>query len=218
MTATDHSRFAEWDASYVLGALSPADRKEYEDHLATCPLCREAVAELAPLPGLLARTRPEQGTTPPLPDDLVERMIDRDRRSASRRRGRLWALAAAILLVVVLGVSAAVQLHRLGGPEPVAMSPQDGTGMTAELTVESVAWGTRLSIECTYPDAWGGDASYALQVTDADGVTTRISTWNAVPGRTATMEAATALSADDIASIEITDADGDVLLSSPVDG
>ena len=32
----DHARFAEWDSAYVLGALSPAERREYEEHLETC--------------------------------------------------------------------------------------------------------------------------------------------------------------------------------------
>ena len=54
----EHAAFAEWDAAYVLGALSPDDRHAYEDHLAGCERCRAAVAELAPLPGLLARGRP----------------------------------------------------------------------------------------------------------------------------------------------------------------
>lgn len=47
--------YAHSDASYVLGALSPAERTDYERHLTTCPECREAVAEIAVLPGLLAR-------------------------------------------------------------------------------------------------------------------------------------------------------------------
>ncbi|MCZ2263463.1 anti-sigma factor family protein, partial [Isoptericola sp. QY 916] len=46
--------YREWDAAYVLGALSPADRRDYEEHLAGCDACRAAVAELAGLPGLLA--------------------------------------------------------------------------------------------------------------------------------------------------------------------
>src|SRR5438874_8480896 len=41
--------------SYVLGALAPAERSGYEQHIATCAECRNAVAELAGLPGLLGR-------------------------------------------------------------------------------------------------------------------------------------------------------------------
>jgi hypothetical protein len=51
-------KFAQWDAAYVLGALSPADRREYEEHLASCPACQEAVSELAAIPGLLAQVSP----------------------------------------------------------------------------------------------------------------------------------------------------------------
>ncbi|POH71302.1 hypothetical protein C3B59_01510 [Cryobacterium zongtaii] len=47
-------RFREWDAAYLLGALSPEDRHAFERHLPTCPACAGAVAELAGLPGILA--------------------------------------------------------------------------------------------------------------------------------------------------------------------
>jgi len=32
----DH-RYAMWDAAYVLGSLSPGDRREFEAHMANCP-------------------------------------------------------------------------------------------------------------------------------------------------------------------------------------
>ena len=32
--------YAEWDAAYVLGALSPAERLEFEGHLSGCGRCR----------------------------------------------------------------------------------------------------------------------------------------------------------------------------------
>ena len=41
MTATPPpDPYREWDAAYVLGALSPRDRRAFEQHLATCPACR----------------------------------------------------------------------------------------------------------------------------------------------------------------------------------
>jgi anti-sigma factor RsiW len=40
---------------YVLGALSPGERRRFERHLRGCPVCREEVVRLAGLPGLLAR-------------------------------------------------------------------------------------------------------------------------------------------------------------------
>jgi anti-sigma factor RsiW len=41
--------------AYVLGALVPAERDAFEKHLGECAICREEVAELAVLPGLLGR-------------------------------------------------------------------------------------------------------------------------------------------------------------------
>ena len=47
--------YRQWDAAYVLGALSAKERLEYEQHLADCQECSAAVAELAGVPGLLAK-------------------------------------------------------------------------------------------------------------------------------------------------------------------
>jgi hypothetical protein len=58
MTETDQAdvdRFRTWDGAYVLGALIDEERREYEAHLAQCPECQAAVAEIAMLPSLLAR-------------------------------------------------------------------------------------------------------------------------------------------------------------------
>jgi anti-sigma factor RsiW len=43
--------YVEYDGAYVLGALSPSEREEFESHLQTCPECRARVAELSDLPG-----------------------------------------------------------------------------------------------------------------------------------------------------------------------
>ncbi|WP_110589603.1 zf-HC2 domain-containing protein [Microbacterium suaedae] len=55
-----HQELAEWDAAYVLGALSPADRARFEEHLEECGPCRASLTELAPLPGLLSRVPRER--------------------------------------------------------------------------------------------------------------------------------------------------------------
>ena len=54
--------FAFYDAPYVLGALSPTDRREFEDHLTVCAACAGAVAQLAGLPGLMSRVSIDQLT------------------------------------------------------------------------------------------------------------------------------------------------------------
>ena len=62
-------KFAQWDAAYVLGGLSPAERREFEEHLASCPSCQAAVTELAAVPGLLAQLSPADAAMLSLADD-----------------------------------------------------------------------------------------------------------------------------------------------------
>ena len=47
--------FSDWDAAYVLGALSMDDRALFERHLVGCVSCAGAVAELAGIPGILTK-------------------------------------------------------------------------------------------------------------------------------------------------------------------
>jgi hypothetical protein len=54
-SADERDRFRDWDAAYVLGALSPDDRRAYERHLANTPARAAEVAELAGLPGILGK-------------------------------------------------------------------------------------------------------------------------------------------------------------------
>src|SRR5215212_11149719 len=103
-------RFATWDAAYVLGALSPVERREYEEHLADCSSCQSAVSELAGMPGLLAQVPPEDAAllaaAPSVealdegpPPDLLARVRGR---SARRRllTGAVVAVAAALVLIL----------------------------------------------------------------------------------------------------------------------
>ncbi|MEZ0363285.1 carotenoid oxygenase family protein [Mycobacterium sp. pUA109] len=59
----DGHPYATWDAAYVLGSLSAADRHEFEGHLDRCPACRRAVTELADLPAALALLAPDEVAT-----------------------------------------------------------------------------------------------------------------------------------------------------------
>ena len=71
-----------WDAAYVLGALSEADRGEYEEHLAGCTSCSEAVAELAGVVPLLTLAG-DNAPVPPCPDLLPALMAKADQRLAA---------------------------------------------------------------------------------------------------------------------------------------
>ncbi|MGN6575193.1 MAG: anti-sigma factor family protein, partial [Nocardioides sp.] len=81
--------YAHLDGSYVLGALSPVERQDYERHLDDCPSCARAVQELAGLPGLLGKTDLAAIESPaveaPLPDTLLPHLVHEVRRQQRRR-------------------------------------------------------------------------------------------------------------------------------------
>jgi len=209
----DHERYADWDAAYVLGALSPADRREFEEHLEGCARCREAVAELAPIPGLLGRldaAEAERLLDPvaeqPVGSDLLVARVRRDGRRRARVRVALVSgLAAAAVVAGVVAIPLATGALRPSGDETVALEPVGGAPIEAAVTLDERGWGTRLDLDCSYPAGGAGSWRYALVVTGRDGAESEVSTWRIEPGDHARLSAATALSPDEIAAVEIRD-------------
>ncbi len=170
-------KFAQWDAAYVLGALSPAERREFEEHLASCPSCRAAVSELAALPGLLAQLPPddaailslvdqtvaESGETPALsgvqtdvieqgpPPTLLPKMIKKARTRRRRIAAAVAGIAAAVLLVIGgVAIAAGLLPLRPGDPQRVAFSPVVPSAMIAVADVIPGPDGTEIKVECQY--------------------------------------------------------------------
>jgi carotenoid cleavage dioxygenase-like enzyme len=85
--------YAMWDAAYVLGALSDADRREFEAHLEGCTSCRGAVTELTAISPLLSLLdydqvvapdgADESAAAPPCPDLMTSLLAKADQRSAA---------------------------------------------------------------------------------------------------------------------------------------
>jgi hypothetical protein len=136
------------DGAYVLGALSPAERAAYERHLNTCSFCREAVADLAVIPGLLGRLDPADfarllepdppkvSTRNRMPDLVTAAQTTRRReRRRTRRRTLGTALVAAVLTVIVGG--GALSMFPGAVRLPGAGNPPAGAGAGA--TVNSLA-------------------------------------------------------------------------------
>jgi len=231
--------FAHLDGSYVLGALSPAERRAYEQHLETCDSCARAVQELAGLPGLLARVDPDVLTDPPaqedVPETLLPALVGEVRRSRRRRALAAGSLAAAAAAVAVtLGV---VAVNASGGntapvavptgsptssaaPVGRAMTPIGYPGMRAQVALTSVSWGTRLDLTCSYDTAPhvspgaqpGAGTTYTLVVHTRDGRTQQVATWHGLPGRSMRLAAATSATAAQISSVEIRTGSGQPVL------
>ena len=215
----EHDRVAEWDAAYVLGALSPADRRAYEDHLADCDPCRRAVAELASTAGLLSRVPVERAramdaTPAEPPAGMRDGLLHRARRRRSPRVA--WTLAAVGALV--LGAITVPVTIAVRAPQGTvyALSDLAGAPLEASVRLTDVAWGTRIDLVCRYSgdvlDAPEGGWPYALAIVDADGATTTLSTWRASPGSTTNLSAGTDLSVGEIGAVEIRTVDGEDVL------
>ena len=226
---------AHEDAAYVLGALAPADRRAFEQHLSGCDQCTRAVLELAGVPGLLSRTGAEafdgssgQHTVP----DTVLPALSRAVRRGRRRRALAAAGAAATVAAMVaplvtsqldLGDEAAATLPGASStPSALTLKPMDPVGVVpvqANLSLETVTWGTRLYLVCTYDITSVGNklppaVDYVLVVRTRDGGTEQLGSWRSVTGSTMRLTAGTAAKRQEIASVEVRTPDGRVALTA----
>ncbi|MET7747458.1 zf-HC2 domain-containing protein [Micromonospora sp. NPDC005367] len=223
--------FTQDDGAYVLGALAPAERAAYERHLAGCAECREAVAELAVLPGLLGRLDPaglaqflQPAPGPSLPALLDEARNRRRReRAAGRRRYALTALVAAALALIV-GVGAALVLPRQTAPPAeelrmVAMQPVAGTvPVHAELALTATGWGTEVTMRCGYDPRPGYGKAYTFRLVahGPDGATEQVGSWLAAPGDSVRFTGVTRFTGAELVRLELLRADDTPVLGYDV--
>jgi len=219
--------FALQDAAYVLGALSPADRRDFEDHLKSCAACAASVSELAGLPGLLSKVSIDQLTAQaePLPETLLPSLA-RAVRTQRRRRGLLVATSAAAAAALI--AAGAMTITRPDSPTPPTSAASTAsstanktftavvpTPVTATARLVDVAWGTRIDLTCTYRNNGPYPASavpYAMVVIDRHGRAQQIATWNALPGRELTVTGTSSRTRQDIATLEIRTLSGQTIL------
>lgn len=216
--------FEHDDASYVLGLLTDAERAAFEVHLATCAACTERVRQLAAMPRALAGLTEDdfdESVVPAVPDLLLTGLLHRA--TASRRRrwwavGTLAGVAAASILALVLVVSPIARPSSVGSPHPatgaVAMTAVTSTPLTATAALTDVPWGTRIELDCRYAatGSWSSDATYGLQAVDRKGVVHDLGTWTVHSGAETTFTSGTALARADVATLQITLADGTPIL------
>ncbi|GAA3347463.1 zf-HC2 domain-containing protein [Amorphoplanes nipponensis] len=225
------------DGAYVLGALSPAERAAYERHLATCSFCREAVADIAVLPGLLGRLDPadfEKLLAPDLPPPRTRRnsMPDlvtaaQSTRRAERRRVRwrvLGSALAAACLALVVGIGAVFWMGRGGAPDPsvpgptIAMTPaNDRVQVNARLNLASAGGGTRINLVCFYNgDAQSEPYTIRLMAYGPDDESEQLGSWTAAPGKEVKMSGLTHFTAGTLSRLALVRTDDRTLLSYDV--
>lgn len=217
--------YAMWDAAYVLGSLSGTDRREFEAHMASCPRCSAAVAELSGIPALLSQLTAEEvealdepaADVPPMRPEVLDTLISKVewRRKRTRRISYITLAAAAAVLAVALVIGILPGIRGSGNDEPMAsavtMSKVAQTPINATVTLTGFGWGTRIDMVCTYGDyASRGQATtenLSMVLVGHNGTQNEIATWVGVNGATALPSGNTTMQQDQIKSVQLVDTD-----------
>jgi hypothetical protein len=208
--------FEHDDAAYVLGALSPAERAAFEEHLQSCADCTARVREIEDVPDLLAGIAATDIVEPPepLPDTLLPGLI---RRAAVRRRRQRWligglASVAAACLIALVAVVWPTSSNSPKQPAQQAFVTVAKSPVRATATLTQKAWGTGIDLHCHYVAGVDRSFSYDLVVYGKSGKPQTVGSWSLPPDRDIEFPAGTALPLDQIAKMEITLPDGTPVL------
>ncbi|WP_236788871.1 anti-sigma factor [Amycolatopsis sp. GM8] len=146
---------------YLFGEPSEQERRAVEDHLATCPQCREEVDSLIETQTQLAALPPEAMLDGPPPDAdlLLQRTIRQVRKESTGARSRTRAFAAVAAVVVAaaaIGVGVVVGRTTDGSAPPVAAPPPASAqpAGTRFASGTDAATGARLTVGVTPAAGW----------------------------------------------------------------
>jgi len=217
-------RFTHDAGSYVLGALSPEDRRAFEEHLAGCADCRAEVQEFAGLPGLLSRLPawelPGQDAAEPVPPSMLPALLDRT--GLERRSRRRRAVLAGIAAVFVAAAGSAALAQTLDD-RPAAVSAQRAMAFTpvsaaipasAEATLTDVPGGTRIDMTCRYEGTVDDrDREYRLRLVSRGRPPEWLGSWPVLTGDDYRMVVVAPLPRADIDLLEVVSATGRSLLT-----
>ncbi len=137
---------AEWDAAYVLGALSLEDRRTYEDYLAANPARAAELTDFAGMPGILKALSRDEAVAltdlagaPPSesrPDNVASLAHAAAKRQQRSRRTWLAAAVASAAALLIAGAVVGATVFP-NSPKPTqtvamqAMQPTPRGGLTA---------------------------------------------------------------------------------------
>ena len=185
-------RYAEWDAAYVLGALSPSDRRAYERHLPECDACRAAVAELAGMPGLLSTLTPAHAESlvdaensaelpgglawphvepgaGPAPVVSLASLAGAARRSRVRRRSLSAVAASALLVAGAVGGSVLADSGVFGAPGGPSTTPPAAVASARTVDLRPVGDADMRAELVVTPTTWGTSLRWSCHYPPAPG-------------------------------------------------
>jgi anti-sigma-K factor RskA len=220
-----HDELRVMQGAYVLGGLSAAERRAVDEHVVTCVACRDELARLAVVPGLLRSSldvtaaawaaSAEDGPQPSAWPRLLA--AAGAERVAARRGLRRWRSAAllASCAAVILAVVAGVLGSRPGPPAPpppgepmvaVATAPVQASGLAR---LEERGWGTAVALEL---QALPTDADFVAWAVARDGRREQAARWGPTPSGRARLQGATSILRAELARLEVATATGRTLL------
>ena len=210
----------------VLGLTEPAEEEALRHHLDECPECAATLAELSPLPALMATVDAERaasGLPEPRPEllrrILAETRAEADEIDAARRRRRrrlvgvvtaCGSAAAATVLAVSLLVGGS------GGPQtPTALTASTidaGSHVRGTFTLTSLDTGSEVAVKLS--NATPGE-DCRLIVKGTSGQSEVAGWWVVRPNGEATVTGHTSLAADQVSNLVVVTRSGDRILEVP---
>lgn len=196
--------------AYVLGGLDDADLHLVQDHLPSCTSCRDELAALAALPGLLRRrpTQAEPATFFPAPPQLLPALLDQvDAERRHNRRSSVVRLAVAAVTVAALTAGGGALLTRSDVPQgaPTSFGAAAGATTSGHVRLQAKPWGTALSVDLTGLPRSG---RFVLQTTGRDGAREQSASWGATTTGVVKVVGATSITPDDVTRVAVLAADG----------
>ena len=216
----EHEELQQLLGAFVLGGLDTAEHHAFSRHLRTCQVCQREAAQLSGLPALLDLVEPgsEHASADGVPLDPESldpaetvapvALLDRIRAERRRRRWRLGAVAAALVLLAgAIGAAIGPVTNRLNAPPTrglVAAAAPLTPGQTAPAQVEidlvTRTWGTQLDVRGSSLPA--GEVMF-LAVTDRDGHQYDVASWTGTPSGRTTLTAACWMKPGDIVQVQV---------------
>lgn len=210
--------------AFVLGGLDTVEHQAFSRHLRTCEVCQREAAQLSGLPALLDLVDEpvdESGAGPaagdpaePAGDGVTAEtmapvaLLDQVRAERRRRRWRVAAVAAALMLVAgAVGASIGPVSNRLNAPPTrglVAAAAPVTAGQSAPAQVEidlvTRTWGTQLDVRGS---SLPTDQVLYLAVTDRDGHQYDVASWTGTPSGRTSLSAACWMKPGDIVQVQV---------------